>query len=71
MITPEQIAIYRCPIDPKRETPLELEEDVRLVCRRCEVRFRIRDGFPCLVVQDAMLPEGCGRVEELPCRRGK
>jgi uncharacterized protein YbaR (Trm112 family) len=69
MITAEQIAIYRCPIDPRRETKLTLEEDVRIVCEGCTVRFRIRDGFPCLVPEDAVLPAGCSGVEDLRCRR--
>jgi uncharacterized protein YbaR (Trm112 family) len=69
MITPEHLEILRCPIDPNREARLVLEEDVRLLCSRCRVRFRIRDGFPSLVVEDATLPEDCPSLADLPCRR--
>ena len=69
MLTPEQLDILRCPIDPLRQTKLVLEEDVRLLCPRCQVRFRIRDGFPSLVIPDASLPERCAGVDSLPCRR--
>jgi uncharacterized protein YbaR (Trm112 family) len=69
MITPEQIEIFRCPIDPKREAKLVLEDDVRLFCARCRVQFRIRDGFPSLVLEDATLPAGCASLGQLPCRQ--
>ena len=71
MITPEQVAIYRCPIDPGRQARLALEDDVRLRCEHCSVRFRVRDGLPCLVPEDAILPDGCSRIEELSCRSKK
>jgi uncharacterized protein len=69
MITSEQLEILRCPIDPKREARVVLEEDVRLFCARCRVQFRIRDGFPSLVLEDATLPAGCASLLQLPCRQ--
>jgi uncharacterized protein len=69
MITTEQLDILRCPIDPKRQTRLVVEEDVRLFCSRCRVQFRIRDGFPSLVIEDAILPAGCAALSQLPCQQ--
>jgi uncharacterized protein YbaR (Trm112 family) len=39
------------------------------VCERCTLRFRVRDGFPVLVVEEAELPHGCSQVNQLPCQR--
>jgi uncharacterized protein YbaR (Trm112 family) len=68
MIDAQFLHILRCPIDPKREASLVLEEDVRLLCANCRVQFPIKDGFPNFVVAEAILPEGCAKIEKLPCR---
>ena len=71
MITPEHLEHLRCPIDPRREARLVLEEEeTRLLCARCRVQFRVRDGLPSLVLEDATLPEGCARLDQLPCQKG-
>jgi uncharacterized protein YbaR (Trm112 family) len=67
MISPELLEILRCPLDPSR-TRLQLQDD-SLVCERCRLRFRIQDGFPVLVVEEAELPSGCESIRELPCQR--
>jgi uncharacterized protein YbaR (Trm112 family) len=67
MINPELLEILRCPMDPSR-TRL-LEEKNSLVCERCRLRFRIQDGFPVLVVEEAELPPGCDSLRQLPCQR--
>jgi uncharacterized protein YbaR (Trm112 family) len=67
MISPELLEILRCPMDPSH-TRLELQQD-HLVCERCRTRFRIQDGFPVLVIEEAELPEGCTSIDDLPCRR--
>lgn len=69
MLTELDLSIYRCPIDPKREARIVLEDDIRLFCERCRVQFRSKDGIPSFVVPDVTLPEGCEKVKELPCRR--
>lgn len=69
MIDPKYLAILRCPIDPYRETGLVLEQDIHLFCAQCRVQFPIKDGFPNFVVEEAVLPEGCTRLEQLPCRK--
>ena len=67
MISPELLEILRCPMDPSH-TRLTLEED-RLICQRCALVFRIKDGFPVLVVEEAELPPGCESLNQLPCQR--
>jgi len=69
MITPEMLDILRCPMDPKREARLVLENDTRLLCGRCRLQFRIREGFPSLLIEEATLPEGCTSAAQLPCQQ--
>ena len=69
MITPEMLNILRCPMDPKREAKLILENDTRLLCSRCRLQFRIREGFPSLLIDEATLPDGCTNVGQLPCQQ--
>ena len=35
----------------------------------CALRFKIKDGFPVLVVEEAILPPGCDSVSQLPCQK--
>ena len=58
MIIPEVLEVLRCPIDPKREAKLIVDDDVRLLCERCRVQFKIREGFPSLLTEEAVLPDG-------------
>ena len=67
MITEEMLDIYRCPMDPRREAKLVLE-DTRLLCGRCRLQFRVREGFPSLLVEEATLPDGCANLGQLPCQ---
>lgn len=68
MLSNELMQILRCPADPKRETPLE-QSETHLTCTQCRLRFRIRDGIPNLLIDDAELPEGCAGLRDLPCRK--
>src|SRR5262245_31509224 len=68
MITPEMLEILRCPMDPKRDAKLVVE-DSHLCCSRCRLLFRIREGFPSLLIEEATLPEGCPSFDQLPCQR--
>jgi uncharacterized protein YbaR (Trm112 family) len=70
MITQEMLAHLRCPIDPKREAMLLLD-DTKLLCAGCRVQFRIREGFPSLLTDEATLPDGCKHLNQLPCQRRK
>ena len=40
-----------------------------LECDRCALRFKIKDGFPILVVEEAELPAGCESISQLPCQK--
>lgn len=67
MISPDLLEILRCPMDPQRKTPLQLEDN-QLFCPRCQLKFKIKDGFPVLVVEEAELPPGCDSLEQLPAK---
>jgi uncharacterized protein len=67
MISQELLDILRCPMDPSN-THLRLEGD-RLICQRCGLRFRIKDGFPVLIAEEAELPAGVDSLAQLPCQR--
>jgi uncharacterized protein YbaR (Trm112 family) len=67
MIGPDLLEILRCPLDPSH-TRLNLQDD-SLVCERCRLQFKIKDGFPVLIVEEAELPPGCDSIEDLPCQR--
>jgi uncharacterized protein YbaR (Trm112 family) len=69
MISQDLLDILRCPLDPSH-TRLTLEED-RLICQRCALKFKIKDGFPVLVVEEAEYPPGCESLEQLRCQREK
>ena len=66
MISPDLLEILRCPMDPSH-TRLTLDGD-QLICQRCTLKFKIKDGFPVLVVEEAELPAGCDSLDALPCR---
>ena len=66
MISQDLLDILRCPLSPS-STRLLLKDD-HLECERCALRFLIKDGFPILVVEEAVLPVGCESVSQLPCQ---
>ena len=68
MIANELLEILRCPLDPGRAARLDQEAD-GLVCQRCRLRFPIKDGIPCMLVEEAELPPGCTNLHMLPCRQ--
>ncbi len=70
MLNPETLAILRCPIDPARNALL-VDEETHLTCSNCQVRFRIRDGIPNLIADEAELPVGCARRSQLPCQQNR
>ena len=63
---PDLLAILRCPLNPSK-TRLVLDGD-QLVCERCVLKFKIKDGFPVLVAEEAELPPGCDNLNQLPCQ---
>lgn len=68
MLDPEFMKILRCPIDPSRSAELTQPDETRLNCSHCPVYFPIRDGFPILLSDEAVLPPDCPVIDKLPCR---
>jgi uncharacterized protein YbaR (Trm112 family) len=68
MIDEQYLELLRCPLDPARAVKLILEE-TKLLCSRCRLQFRTREGFASLIVEEATLPEGCSQLSALPCQR--
>ena len=62
------LASLRCPIDPRRETPLSRERD-QVVCAQCSVRYPIKNGIPVLIADEAELPAETPNRNQLPCQR--
>jgi uncharacterized protein YbaR (Trm112 family) len=69
IVSPEFVEQLRCPLAP-RLAGLTLRDD-RLVCQHCELKFKIKDGLPNMIPEEAELPPGCGSLKQLPCQRGK
>jgi len=67
MIGQDMLDWLRCPLDPGK-TRLRLEGD-HLCCERCALRFKIKDDFPVMLIEDAELPTGCASMSQLPCQR--
>ena len=68
MISPELLDILRCPLDPTRSARLDQEAD-GLVCQRCRLKYPIKEGLPCMLVEDALLPPGASSLQALPCQQ--
>jgi uncharacterized protein YbaR (Trm112 family) len=71
MLDARVLELLRCPIDPQREARIVCAEDGKLRCARCQVRFLSREGIPILVADEAVLPDSCQRLQDLPCRHTK
>ncbi len=68
MINQELLDILRCPLDPTRQARLDQEAD-GLVCQRCRLKFPIKEGLPCMLVEEAELPPGTSSLQALPCQQ--
>jgi uncharacterized protein YbaR (Trm112 family) len=62
-IPEDLLEILRCPLG---KAPLRLEGD-RLVCTRCGLRYRIEDGIPNMLIDEAELPAGVTDRRALAC----
>jgi len=66
MIPQQLLDILVCPLG---KSELHLEGNA-LVCQRCGPRFQIsRLGYPNMLIEEADLPPGCDRIDQLPCVR--
>lgn len=63
-LAPEFLEMLVCPMGKE---DLRLENDT-LICTRCGPVFRIEDGIPILLIEEAKLPESASSIEELPCQ---
>jgi uncharacterized protein len=68
MISKELVDILRCPLDPGHTTHLDQEAD-GLSCQRCRLKFPIKEGIPCMLVEEAELPAGATSLQALPCQQ--
>jgi len=68
MISKELLDILRCPLDPTRSARLDQEAD-GLVCQRCRLKYPIKEGLPCMLVEEAILPPGTSSLQALPCQQ--
>ena len=64
-VPPDLLHLLVCPM---AHAELRLEEG-HLVCARCGPRFPINDGIPIMLIEEAKLPAGVARIEDLPCFR--
>ena len=64
-VAPDLLELLVCPLG---KAELELGEGA-LKCTRCGPVFRIEDGIPIMLMDEATLPEGCGDVKDLPCQQ--
>ena|ERR1041385_4193931 len=62
-VHPDLLKVLVCPM---AHAELKLE-DGWLVCTRCGPRFKIEDGIPIMLIEEAKLPPGAARVEDLAC----
>lgn len=67
MPDPNLLELIVCPIGFAK---LEREGDV-LRCTRCGPKFRIVDNIPKMLVEDAILPDGCNSIADLECVKNK
>ena len=65
-IPEDLLEILVCPLG---KAPLRLEGET-LVCTRCGLTYRIEDGIPNMLIEDAKLPEGTSDIKGLPCHPG-
>lgn len=62
-LSPELLELLVCPLGKE---PLRLEGN-GLVCTSCGLTFRIEDGIPNMLIEDAQLPDGVTDVKQLEC----
>jgi len=63
IIPNDLLEILRCPLG---KAPLRLEGDA-LVCTKCGLSYRIEDGIPNMLVDEAALPPGVSDLKQVAC----
>lgn len=64
-VSPDLLEVLACPLG---KADLELR-DGGLVCTRCGPVFKIEDGIPIMLIDEAELPDGVEKIEDLPCQK--
>ena len=62
-IPQDLLEILVCPLG---KAPLRLEGEI-LVCTKCGLKYKIEDGIPNMLIEDAELPAGVKDLQHLPC----
>jgi uncharacterized protein YbaR (Trm112 family) len=60
LIDPEFLALLRCPLT---RSPLRIEGQY-LVATVGGLRYPVRDGFPVMLIEEALLPEGIATLDD-------
>jgi len=63
LIPPDLLEILVCPLG---KAPLRLEGET-LVCTKCGLVYKIEDGIPNLLIEEAALPAGVSELKQLAC----
>ena len=63
MLNPELLDILCCPLG---KAGLKLKDNF-LVCTKCGVKYPVREGIPVLLIDEAVLPEGITKIDQLEC----
>ena len=68
MFNPDTLSDLVCPLG-KKELKIDTSSagENFLVCTYCNVKYPIKDGIPVLLIDEAILPEGAGSIDELKC----
>jgi uncharacterized protein YbaR (Trm112 family) len=62
-IPADLLEILRCPLG---KAPLRLEGNA-LVCTKCGLTYKIEDGIPNMLIDEAVLPPGVSDLKQVAC----
>lgn len=62
MISQDLLDILCCPLD---KADLQLVEN-KLICTKCGLKYRIEDDIPIMLIEEAELPVGIAKLDDLP-----
>ena len=65
MLKQDLLDILCCPLD-KADL---LYRDNSLTCTKCGLKYRIEDDIPIMLIEEAELPAGISRLEDLPAMK--
>ena len=64
-VAPDLLELLVCPLG---KAELRLENNT-LICTRCGPAFKIEDGIPIMLIDEAKLPDGIEEIEDLDCQK--